>query len=318
MPLQRHSIDVHLCGKPLDDCPRPVSFIHAIRLSRRPGRTIWHVRRNNEMLAAIFVRDILRLPIKLVFTSAATRRHSAFPRWLISRMDAVVATSDAAAVLVPNVAAVIPHGVDLKRFKPAPDRGAAWASLGFGGKAGFITVGRVRPEKGTDTFVDAMLTLLPQLPDYHAVMIGKTTPEFMAFRKMLEHKIAAAGLSERIIFAGERAPSQIPGIMSAATLLFALPRYEGYGLTALEAMACGTPVIATDAGSFQVFIAESGAGMIVTADGASDAAHALVEDHAGYARMSQSCRTRVRPFGIEGEVMKLSEVYKKLEAVAVS
>ena len=145
--------------------PAPITrrAARAASLKAPPGRpfAIWHVRRNPEMRTALWLRDIRRAPIRIVFTSAAQRLHSLYPRWLISRMDAVIATTERAADFVPHVRAVVPHGVDCKRFSPAPDRPAAWAALGFGGKRGIATVGRIRPEKGTDLFVEAMLRLAP-------------------------------------------------------------------------------------------------------------------------------------------------------------
>ena len=112
---QAGTIPLRLVGEVLPGCPPPIGLSEAFRLSRFPpaGKpfSIWHVRRNNEMRAALFARDVLRLPVRIVFTSAAQRRHSAFPRWLISRMDAVIATSPEAAALVAKVRAVVPHGV---------------------------------------------------------------------------------------------------------------------------------------------------------------------------------------------------------------
>ena len=131
---------------------------------------IWHVRRNSEMQLAIFARDILRLPIKIVFTSAAQRRHSAWPRWLISKMDAVIATSKEATSFVPNVVSVIHHGVDLDRFYPSKNQKENWSKTGILGEYGIITVGRVRPEKGTDLFVEAMIEALPKLPKATAII----------------------------------------------------------------------------------------------------------------------------------------------------
>ena len=126
---QTQRYDMALCGQPLPDCPAPITRRQAIEASRKPPKnhafTIWHVRRNTEMRAAIWARDVLRLPIRIVFTSAAIRRHSAFPRWLISRMDAVIATTETAASFVPHVRAVVPHGVDCDRFTPAINRAAA-------------------------------------------------------------------------------------------------------------------------------------------------------------------------------------------------
>ena len=87
------------------------------------------MRRNSENAIAIIARDILKYPIKIVFTSAAQRRHSAWPRWLISRMDAIIATSKEAASYVSNVVSVIPHGVDLDRFSPSKNQKASWSKL---------------------------------------------------------------------------------------------------------------------------------------------------------------------------------------------
>ena len=110
----------------------PLNKRKAIALSKMPPAdkpfNIWHVRRNSEMQFAIFARDILKLPVKIVFTSAAQRRHSAWPRWLISKMDAVIATSEEAASFVPNVVSVIPHGVDLDRFFPSNDQKPSWST----------------------------------------------------------------------------------------------------------------------------------------------------------------------------------------------
>ena len=99
--VQKSQLEVALVGKTLNGCPSPLSKHKAISLSVKKPKdkpfNIWHVRRNSEMQLAIFARDILRLPIKIVFTSAAQRRHSTWPRWLISKMDAVIATSKEAA-----------------------------------------------------------------------------------------------------------------------------------------------------------------------------------------------------------------------------
>ncbi len=137
---QMDRYDMALAGVALPGCPDPVSTAAARAPTRKPppGRpfAIWHVRRNTEMRAAIWARDVLRLPIRIVFTSARIRRHSAFPRWLISRMDAVIATTDEAAGFVPHVRGVVPHGVDTERFSPAQDRATAWADTGHPGARG--------------------------------------------------------------------------------------------------------------------------------------------------------------------------------------
>ncbi|MEM9106145.1 MAG: glycosyltransferase family 4 protein, partial [Pseudomonadota bacterium] len=258
---------MRLAGGPLPSCPDPISIRQAMDLSRNPpadrSHVLWHVRRNNEMRAALWARDIKRLPIRIVFTSSAQRRHSTFPRWLISRMDAVIATTQNAAGFVPHVQGVVHHGVDTDRFSPPQDRAQAWRSTGYPGTIGLATVGRIRPEKGTDRFVDAMIRLLPDIPDATALIIGKAKAAHEKFKADLERRIAAAGLSERILFIGEVPAEQMPQLVAGLSTLMAVPRYEGYGLTPLEAMACGVPVVANEAGFFSDFIGDEEAGTIV-------------------------------------------------------
>lgn len=323
LAAQSRSLDAVLVGKPLPACPAPLSLRRALALSRTPPAglpfAIWHVRRNSEMQAALFARDILRLPVRIVFTSAAQRRHSALPRWLISRMDAVIATTEAAAGFVPHVRAVVPHGIDTDRFTPASDRTAAWRATGFSGDYGIVTVGRIRPEKGTDLFVRAMIRALPQLRGATAVVIGMAKPADAAFLDALKAEVAAAGLSARILFPGEIAADRMPQILQGAALLLALPRYEGYGVTPLEAMATGAPVIASQAGHFAEFLAPesaSPAGHIVAQEdwtGAADAAVAVLSDPARHAALSANARHRATTrFGIETEVAGIRAVYDQL------
>ena len=161
VPLQMSQWRLGYCGSTMSNGVPGMTLGEAIAVSRRapagqPFR-IWHVRRDHEMMAGLWARDVLRLPIRLVFTSAAQHRHGWFPRWLISRMDAVISTTDKAASFVPNTTAVVAHGIDLERFSPPPDKFSEWARSGLPGRYGIGTFGRVRPDKGSDVFVDAMI-----------------------------------------------------------------------------------------------------------------------------------------------------------------
>lgn len=318
---QRSKYVLQLAGRPLPGCPEPINLVKAWSLSRdAPGGkpVIWHVRRNSEMLAAIVARDLLRIPVKTVFTSSARRLHSAFPRWLISRMDAVIATTDSAASYVPNVHTVAPHGVDTDMFKPAENRLECWARSGFPGTMGIATVGRIRPEKGTDIFVDAMIRLLPELPGAKALIIGHTASEHKSFEAELKKRISDAGLSERILFTGEMEPERLAQILPGFSLLIAVPRYEGYGMTVLEAMASGVPVVASDTGNFANFIGSDGCGHIAdpnNADLITDLARQILTKPGEIERAGAACRLRaVEHFSIGGEVDAIDRVYERLWA----
>lgn len=311
--------DLVLAGHPLPGCPDPVTRAQALRLSRRPppGRpfTLWHVRRNPEMRAALWARDVLRLPVRIVFTSAAIRRHSAYPRWLIARMDAVIATTEAAARFVPHVRAVVPHGVDPDRFTPAPDRAAAWAASGYPGTRGIATIGRIRPEKGTDRFVEAMLRLLPGQPDVTALVIGRAAGADQGFLAGLKARIAEAGLAGRILFPGEVAPDRLPALMRALSLVVQLPRYEGYGMAPLEGMASAVPFVATDAGCYRRFADGGRCGLITDGTGAADAIAALLAEAERHAAMARAARTAAETrFSLAREAEDIAAVYEALWA----
>src|ERR1700686_1718426 len=105
-----------------------------LKLWRRRTPLIWHARRNNEMIVGVLLRA-LGWPLKLVFTSAAQRHHTWITRWLIARMDAIIATSDLSASYLKRTATVIPHGVDTDRYAPPTNRAAAFAQTGLPGSS---------------------------------------------------------------------------------------------------------------------------------------------------------------------------------------
>jgi mannosyltransferase len=316
-------LSVQLVGRALPGVAAPIGFWRALWQSRRPPAqrrfSIWHTRRNNELFLALFARDILRFPIKVVFTSASMRPKSRWPLFMIGRADAVIAVTKAAAAVVPNVWAVAPHGVDTARFKPSPDRAAHWAASGFGGGRGVAVVGRIRPEKGTDIFVDAMIAALPLLPDVTALIIGLTLPKHRVFQTELQARIDAAGLGARILFIGEISQPKLASLLPGLDLLIAVPLYEGYGMTPLEAMSCAVPVVASDAGFYRQFIGEGDhAGRIVPVAEPKATAEAVVDlltNPAAQVRACERALERARgPFSIETEASAIAAVYARLWA----
>ncbi len=287
--------------------------------SGRPFR-IWHARRNVEMLAGIVLRDALRMPLRLVFTSAAQRRHTAYTRRLIRRMDAVIATSGRSAAFLEQPATIVMHGIDLARFRPDGPLPQEELARRLVGRRVVGCSGRIRHQKGTDLFVEAMIHLLPRHPDWVAVITGRTTPENASFEAELRDRIAAAGLMDRIHFAGE-----VPDVAAwfrRFDLYVAPPRNEGFGLTPLEAMASGTPVVASDAGAFRELIAEGVTGAVVPADDAgalARAAEPFMADPALLAAAGEAALAHVRShFPLSREAAAIEAVYESLWASAAA
>ena len=132
-----------------------------LKLWRRPAPLVWHARRNNEMIAGLLLR-FLGWPLKLIFTSAAQRHHTWLTRALIRQMDAIIATSSISASYLKRESTVVMHGVDTGVYAPPADRAAAFAESGLPGRYAIGCFGRVRAQKGSDVFVEAMLRLLPR------------------------------------------------------------------------------------------------------------------------------------------------------------
>lgn len=286
-------------------------------LWRPPARRrhrVWHARRNNEMAAGILMRHVLRMPLKLVFTSAAQRSHTSYTRWLIRQMDAVIATSSRSGSFLKVPHAVIQHGVDLTLFHPPEGPDDTIATTGLPGRLLIGCFGRVRHQKGTDLFVQAMIALLPQHPDWTAVISGRVTPEHTAFADKLKADIAAAGLTGRIVFIGE-----VPDIKvwyRRLTLYVAPSRNEGFGLTPLEAMASKTAVVASDAGAYAEMVVPGQNGIIVPpGDGkALTAAIATyLADPALAVAQGETALRHVREnFALEKEATAINRIYQQL------
>ncbi len=175
-----------------------MSVADLLRLWRRPAPVIWHARRNDEMIAGVALRA-LGWPLKLVFTSAAQRHHTWITRWLIRQMDAVIATSELSASFLKRASTVVMHGVDTDVYSPPADRAAAFAESGLPGRYAIGCFGRIRAQKGSDVFVEAMCRLLPRYPDFTAIMVGAIVPEQQAFANELksEDRSRRARISHR-------------------------------------------------------------------------------------------------------------------------
>jgi mannosyltransferase len=220
------------------------------------------------MVAGLLLKWVFRAPVHLLFTSAAQRSHQPFTRWLIGRMDAVIATSARSGSYLGVPYEVVMHGIDLDLFHPPGAGEDAFAASGLPGRFAVGCFGRIRPQKGTDLFVDAMIQLLPQFPDWTAVIAGRVTVENRGFAQKLQDKIDKAGLTDRIIFLGE-----VPDVrlwFRRLSLYVAPSRNEGFGLTPLEAMASETPVVASDAGAYAEMVVSGETGAVAPAgDGAA-------------------------------------------------
>jgi mannosyltransferase len=320
IPEQAKRLDIAALGPNVPPQWPRISWSDLFRHGFNPPRgkrfRIWHARRNLEALTGLILRSVLGMPLKLVLTSAAQRRHSRWTHWLMRQMDAVVATSAETANYIPVPAIIVSHGVDTARYFPADDRSREWAGSGLPGRFGITILGRVRHQKGTDLFVEAMCRLLPKFPDFTGVIIGAVTPDQIPFANNLKRIIAAAGLSERIRFLGERPAAEIPLWFRRMSIVVAAQRWEGFGLVPLEAMASGCAVVATRVGAAYHVVVDERTGYLVSPEdleGLVDRLEILMRDPQLTIKMGKAGRAHaVNHFSIEREAAELERVYESI------
>jgi D-inositol-3-phosphate glycosyltransferase len=153
----------------------------------------------------------------------------------------------------------IPAGVDLDLFRPMPKQ-AARAALGLNGDKVVLYVGRLEPLKGVDILIEALSRLDDQtgirLMVVGGSLEGGELPRLKSWAEQL-------GLGASVTFTGSVDQSKLPLYYNAADV-FALPSYyESFGLVALEAMACGTPVVASRVGGLGTFVKDGLSGYLI-------------------------------------------------------
>jgi D-inositol-3-phosphate glycosyltransferase len=176
---------------------------------------------------------------------------------------------------------VVHPGVDLQMFTPG-DRASARAELGLpAGERIVAFVGRIQPLKAPDVLLRAA-ALLPA--DVRVVIAGGASGSGLAAPDSLIRLAAELGISDRVTFLPPQPREALVKVYRAADLV-AVPSYsESFGLVAVEAQACGTPVVAAAVGGLPVAVADGRSGTLVNGHDAEQWSQAIAALLAGDAR----------------------------------
>jgi D-inositol-3-phosphate glycosyltransferase len=163
----------------------------------------------------------------------------------------------------PARIAVIPCGVDTNLFLPG-DQTAARAALGLDDQLQLLYVGRLAPIKGLETLLDAMARLRAAGTRVHLSIVGGDADEPLnGHEGELRARLARLDLRSAVTFAGAQPQDRLRAWYVAADATVLPSHYESFGMVALEAMACGIPVVASRVGGLQTTVRDGVTGLLV-------------------------------------------------------
>lgn len=161
----------------------------------------------------------------------------------------------------PDHIAVVPCGVDLDLFQPA-DKESSRKALGFTDEHIILFVGRIEPLKGLDILISAAAQLEHE-PHVYVLIVGGDKRSQSQVDE-LQGLASGLGIGQRVCFLGAVDHEKLPLFYNAADIVVMPSYYESFGLVALEAMACGTPVVASRVGGLTSAVNDGETGYLIS------------------------------------------------------
>jgi len=199
----------------------------------------------------------------------------------------------AAYGLEPGDVVVVPHGVDLDVFRPGLEPPAALADGPY-----VLFVGALHPRKNVSALREAMATLVGEGLPHRLVVVGQGAADRAdPFAAAAQATAPLPGAPSRLVhIADAGTDAELAAIMAGAAA-FCLPSLsEGFGLPALEAMACGTPVVVSDRGSLPELVGDGGQVVAPDAPALAGALRAVLTDDGLAADLAARGRARAEGF----------------------
>lgn len=243
---------------------------------------------------------------------------------LLSSVDCIVASTPAEFAQLQwlyhadvSKVRIIPPGVDISHFYPIPDDEAR-EFIGVKDESCMLLyVGRIEPLKGLDTLIKAIAILRQQNIYVCLTIIGgdaslpleEQSEEMKRIRALCHQE----GLDDLVTFLGKRGQDTLPYYYSAAQAVVVPSHYESFGMVALEAMACGAPVVASQVGGLAYLVQDGVTGFTVPADDPQALAEKLMlilRDRHLRRRLGQQAVKAAQAYAWENIARKVFELYQ--------
>ena len=252
---------------------------------------------------------------------------------VVAAANALIANTDAeAASLVslyeacPDNVSVVSPGVDLYTFTAGNGRKAAREAIGLPQDAHILAfVGRIQPHKGPEVLIRAVAEMLNHSPHLRSklitVIMGGASGSGLGEVERLKDLVSWLNISDVVRFENPVPRAQIPQWYRAADLV-CVPSYsESFGLVALEAQACGTPVVATAVGGLRTAVADGISGVLV--DGHDPRAWSsvlarLIQEPQRRVLLSMGAIEHASHFGWDATARGTLDIYDRIIATSAS
>ena len=229
---------------------------------------------------------------------------------MIAVSEAVAESLRQNGVIESSKITVIHNGIDIDRFARSNARdGDSPVVVG--------TVGHLAPIKGHDVFVRAAALVSASRPGVQFVVIGEDKSPEMGYRKSLESLVAELGVSGNVSMPGWQ--DDIPSVLSSLTLFVSAARSEPFGLSIVEAMAAGLPVVATASEGALEIIEDGVNGKLVPVDHPESLAEAindLLDDPAERSRLGHNAQLAAQRFSLARMASDTERVYREVSSDA--
>jgi len=246
-----------------------------------------------------------------------TQRDASESKIACSATSVVVWTDDEKEALVNYCGVdsykvnVIPPGVDLSRFRPMSQRQSR-DYLGYGPEKNILFVGRLEPLKGIDNLFRAVASL----ENLESIRLSVVGGDGNSQEKMrLEALVKKMQLNQTVHFLGPIPQEELPMHYNAADVCVLSSYYESFGLAALEAAACGKPVVASEVGGLPVIVKDGSTGYLVPPkrmDVIAERLCELLEDDLLRAHMGAAARIHAESLGWDSSADSLLSCFREL------
>ena len=245
----------------------------------------------------------------------------------VRRADAVITGAESARQeivhaygVAPSMVHVVPFGVDAGCFHPRlPDGGVPpGTSTVAGGRPYILFVNSLVPRKNVDVVRQAVGTLVADGYPHALVLVAKAPRHLQQDAADIEGRAFApfAGHDDRVVHLEGLSDEALASVMAGATALCAPSRHEGFGLTVLEAMASGVPVVVSDRGSLPELVGAAGVVVEPTPDAVARALRELIDAPDAAHRLGLAARRRAETFSWDRTARGWLEVARSVRKTA--